>query len=445
MRVAVIGAGYVGLVTSACLADAGHTVVCVDLDAAKVEAINARRPPIHEQGLARLLARTVTERLTATADLRGAVAASAVTFITVGTPFDGQRIDLAAVEQATAAVGEALHDAVGYPVVVVKSTVVPGTTDDVVVPLLERHSGKTAGKSIGVAMNPEFLREGQAIADFMHPDRIVLGIDDARTLAVLEELYAVLPGAPVLHTTRRTAEMIKYVSNALLATLVSFANEIADLCAEVDGVDAVDVMRGVKLDRRLNPVLPDGARVTPGVLDYLDPGCGFGGSCLPKDIHALTAFAADRGVPLRLLEQVVAVNDARPLAMIRLLRRHFTDLSGRRVAVLGLAFKPGTDDLRCSPALPIVHHLREAGARVAVYDPVVDARSLDGLWSASVDRCASLTDAVRSADAVLLVTRWPEFADLPRVLDDLGVTPLVVDGRRMLEAGSVPRYEGIGR
>jgi UDPglucose 6-dehydrogenase/GDP-mannose 6-dehydrogenase len=445
MRVAIVGTGYVGLVTGACLADAGHHVTCVDVDAAKVGAINAGQPPIFEDGLQEILDRTVPARLRGTLDLTGAVRDAEMTLIAVGTPFDGERIDLSAVREAAAAIGDALGDTDAFHVVVVKSTVVPGTTDEVVVPLLEEHSGRRAGVDFGVGMNPEFLREGQAVADFKDPDRIVLGVEDDAAFAKLAELYAVFPSAPLMRTTRRTAEMVKYTANALLATLISFANEVANLCGTVDGVDVCDVMEGVKLDRRLSPTLADGTRVSPGALDYLDAGCGFGGSCFPKDVHALTAFAAGRGAPLRLLEQVVDVNEAQPLKMLDLLRRHFPELGGVKVAVLGLAFKPGTDDLRCSPALTIVDRLLAAGADVRAYDPVVGATDCARLGWDGVTSCASIEDAVRESDAVLLVTRWHEFAALPEVLAGLGADPVVVDGRRMLDAHSVPTYEGIGR
>jgi UDPglucose 6-dehydrogenase len=445
VNVSVVGTGYVGLVSGACLAKRDHAVICVDLDGAKVDSINAGRSPIHEDGLREILDVTVPGRLRATCDLRRAVLDTEITLIAVGTPFDGERIDLAALEQASADIGEALRDKPSYHVVVVKSTVVPGTTEEVVTPILERTSGKHAGGAFGVGMNPEFLREGQAVEDFMHPDRIVIGAGDDRVLNACSELYSAFPSAPLVLTTTRTAEMIKYASNALLATLISFSNDIANLCSTLGGVDASDVISGVKLDRRLSPVLPDGSRVRPGVLDYLDPGCGFGGSCFPKDIRALTAFAQTHDSPLRLLEQVMTVNDAQPLKMIRLVERHFATLSGLRVAVLGLAFKPETDDLRSSPAIPIVDHLLSSGAVVSVYDPVVrdeDLRKLD--WSAST-RSPSLAEAVRDVDVILLVTRWDEFNELPDMLAGQGRQPLVVDGRRMLQADSVTLYEGIGR
>jgi UDPglucose 6-dehydrogenase len=445
VNLSIVGAGYVGLVTGACLADKGHRVTCVDLDLAKVDAINAAASPIHEEGLAELIARNVPANLTATTDLTAAVMSTDITLIAVGTPFDGRHIDLDALERVAAAIGDILREKHAYHAVVVKSTVVPGTTEELVAAMIERRSGKTLGTSFGVGMNPEFLREGQAVADFMSPDRIVLGAEDPEVLRRCSELYAVFPDAAVVHTTTRTAEMMKYASNALLAMLISFSNDLANLCAVVGGVDACEVMAGVKLDRRLSPLLEDGTRVTPGVLEYLDPGCGFGGSCFPKDVQALTAFARTKGSPLRILEQVLAVNEEQPQKMVDLLRRRFDTLAGLRVAVLGLAFKPDTDDLRSSPAIPVVQSLRTAGADVIVYDPVVRTQDLTALGWADVGHGASLERAVTGVDAVLLVTSWAEFGALPALVAGLDRPPVIVDGRRMLPADSVPLYEGIGR
>ena len=290
MKVSIIGTGYVGLVTGACLAEKGHRVVCVDTESSKVAAITRGAAPFHEPGLDPLLARHVGKLLFATTDLRAAVLDSDLTLLAIGTPFDGQTIDLTYVRQATRQIGEALRDKQGYHVVAVKSTVVPGTTDSVVRPILEEASGKTAGIDLGVGMNPEFLSEGSAIEDFMLPDRIVLGGIDARTQDVQAELYRDFEGTPVVRTSNATAEFIKYTSNSLLATLISFSNEIANLCATVPGVDATDVMRGVHLMRELQPRGADGARVPAGINSFLFPGCGFGGSCLPKDVKALAAL-----------------------------------------------------------------------------------------------------------------------------------------------------------
>lgn len=444
MRISVIGTGYVGLVSGVCLAEKGHEVICVDLDSAKVDQINRGAPPIHEDGLEPLLRRNLGGRFRASTDLHAAVLATELSLVAVGTPFNGEQIDLRYIRDAARQIGAILKDKEGYHVVVVKSTVVPGTTDGVVAPILEEASAKQAGRDFGVGMNPEFLREGSAVEDFLQPDRIVLGALDSRTADALRALYAPFAGVDQICTTTRTAEMIKYAANSLLATMISFSNEIGNLCGVLGGVDVVDVMRGVHLDKRLSPILADGSRITPAFVTYLEAGCGFGGSCFPKDLKALVAHGQRAGLPMRLLDAVVKVNEAQPRQVLELLRRHFPKLAGLRVAVLGLAFKPGTDDIRESPALPIVRELVEQRSIVSVYDPVVSTAN-GNLPPDSVCYARSLADAVDGAEAVVLLTRWPEFRRLPELLAGQSPAPLVVDGRRMLDGSTVTRYEGIGR
>ena len=451
MRISIVGTGYVGLVTGACLADLGHQVVCVDVDGRKVEMINAKRAPIHEADLDDLLRKHVGRKLRATTDLESAVLASDVTFIATGTPFDGRQIDLSAVTQAAEQVGAALAKKGGYHAVVVKSTVVPGTTDRVVRPILERASGKHARVDFGLGMNPEFLSEGVAVEEFMNPDRIVLGGVDARTQGVLAEVYAPFDDAvPRLRVPCATAEMIKYASNALQATAISFANEIGNLCAALgDGglpIDAMDVMAGVHAMKELTPTDAAGNRVAAPITRFLSPGCGFGGSCFPKDVRALVAHAATVGTPMHLLDAVVRVNDAQPDKVLAILRRHVRRLKGARVTVLGLSFKPDTDDVRESPSLPIVSSLLAEGAVVTAHDPVAIAEARKVLPD-SVRFVGRLEEALAGEpDAVVLVTRWDEYRVVPQLLR--GMYPenprLLVDGRRMIDKDTVPCYAGIG-
>lgn len=444
MRISVIGTGYVGLVSGACFAEIGHDCTCVDVDAGKVERINRGEPPIHEEGLPKLLARHVGKSLRASTDLRAAVHATDITFIAVGTPFDGLRIDLTYVRQVAREIGEALRDKAAYHVVVVKSTVVPGTTDNVVLPEIERASGKRAGVDFGVGMNPEFLTEGVAIDDFMRPDRIVLGGVDERSIDVQRRVYAPFDKTPTLATNNKTAELIKYTSNSVLATLISFSNEIGNLCSALGGVDVADVMRGVHLARYFTSTLDDGRRVEAPITSFLWAGCGYGGSCLPKDTKALSAHGAAHGSPMPLIDAVIATNLAQPARLVDKLKSHFASLAGVRVALLGLAFKEGTDDMRESPAIPVARALAEQGARLAAYDPIAmpAARTL---LPQGVAYTASLEEALREADAVVLVTRWKEFQRVPQLLAGRANPPLVVDGRRVLEPASVARYDGIGR
>ncbi len=443
MRISVVGTGYVGLVSGVCLAEKGHEVHCVDVDQAKVDRINAGESPIHEDGLEALLKKHVGERLQASTDLDQAVRESEVSLIAVGTPFKDDAIDLRFIRQVSEAIGRVLADKEDYHVVVVKSTVVPGTTDSVVLPILEAASGKKAGEDFGVGMNPEFLREGVAVEDFMDPDRIVLGGMDERSLEVMQRMYTVFDGVDVLRTNPRTAEMIKYTANSLLATMISFANEVGNLCAATGEVDVTEVMNGVHLDKRLSPITEQG-RITPSFTTYIEAGCGFGGSCFPKDVKALVAHGRERGMPMDLLGSVIVVNEQQPMRMISLLKKHFPELKGVKVAVLGLAFKPGTDDIRESPSIPIIQALLDEESDVVGFDPVAEAE-MKHLYPAGQMRYAdSLVEAIDGVDAILLVTRWKEFDDLPEMLSTMTKAPLLVDGRRMLDKQSVEHYEGIG-
>jgi UDPglucose 6-dehydrogenase/GDP-mannose 6-dehydrogenase len=444
MKISIIGTGYVGLVSGVCLAEAGHDVVCVDVDEAKVARINAADAPIHEKGLDELLAKGCGSNFRATTELREAVLGSDLSMIAVGTPFDGEEIDLKYIRAAARQIGEVLRDKPSYHVVVVKSTVVPGTTCDVVLPILEEASGKKAGRDFGVGMNPEFLREGEAVGDFMNPDRIVLGGIDEATLDVMSELYRPFDGVDQLRTNPRSAEMIKYTANSLLATMISFSNEIGNLCAAIPDVDVTEVMRGVHLDKRLSPILPDGTRIHPSFNTYLEAGCGFGGSCFPKDVKALIAHGRKLGRDMSLLDSVVKVNLAQPEKMLELLGSHYISTADLRVTVLGVAFKPGTDDIRESPALPVIQALLDGGARVTVFDPIARGEAERHFGTGTLHYADALEDAVSDAQAVLLMTRWPEFAGLPEIFAKLAVQPLLVDGRRVIPRTAVDRYEGIG-
>jgi UDPglucose 6-dehydrogenase len=444
MKVSVLGTGYVGLISGVCLAEKGHQVVCVDIDPMKVEKTNRKIPVIHEAGLENLLKRNVPDRFSATTDLARAVLESDLSLIAVGTPFNGEEIDLGYIKEVSRQIGTVLGDKSAYHVVAVKSTVVPGTTEEVVLPILEKTSGKKAGDDFGLGMNPEFLREGMAISDFMFPDRIVIGGVDERTLDTLEALYEVFTGVDRIRTTPKTAEMIKYTANSLLATMISFSNEIGNLCAKLGNIDVVDVMKGVHLDKRLCPILPSGQRVLPQFTTYLEAGCGFGGSCFPKDVKALIAHGKKAGQPMLLLDSVVKVNEEQPQRILALLREHFPDIRGRRLAILGLAFKPGTDDMRESPAIPIVTELLAAGAVLQAFDPVAQQEARELFGEKGIVYSDTLMQAVEGAEAVLLLTRWEEFAGLPELLTGKEVQPLVIDGRRMLNKRHFRRYAGIG-
>jgi UDPglucose 6-dehydrogenase len=443
MKISIVGTGYVGLVTGACLAECGHEIICVDVDSRKVEMINSARAPIHEAGLPELLQRNAGRRLRASTDLAAAVAATELTFIAVGTPASGGKIDLKYVEAAASEIGAALRHKTTYHTVIVKSTVIPGTTVGVVRTALETASGRIAGPGFGLGMNPEFLTEGTAVADFSRPDRLVLGGIDACTQDTLRELYSNFDAAvPRIVTNPTTAEMIKYASNAVLATMISFSNEIARLCTAVGGVDAIDVMRGVHQASYFT-MRRGGERVTAPIASFLEPGCGFGGSCLPKDVTALIGQGREKGLALNLLQSVLDINRGQSDEIMRLIGRHFVSLLDVPVAILGIAFKPDTDDVRESPAFPIIRSLKAQRARLTAYDPV--ARPIGHEDLVGVKLAGSLREAIAGAEIIVLVTRWAEFSQLAGLLKELDYRPLVVDGRRMLDPPSFTNYEGIGR
>lgn len=433
MRIAMIGAGYVGLVSGACFADFGHSVCCVDKDPAKIEALKQGRIPIFEPGLAELVATNVREgRLSFTTDLSEAVEAAESVFIAVGTPSrrgDGHA-DLSYVYQAARDIASAMK---GYTVVVTKSTVPVGTGDEV-----ERIIRETRPDAdFAVVSNPEFLREGAAIADFKRPDRIVIGTEDERALAVMNEIYRplYLNQAPILDMCRRAAELTKYAANAFLATKITFINEIADLCEHV-GADVQDVARGIGLDNRIGS-------------KFLHAGPGYGGSCFPKDTLALIKTAQDHEAPIRIVEAVAAINDQRKRAMGRkVIAACGGSVRGKTVAVLGLTFKPNTDDMREAPALDIIRTLQDAGARIRAYDPEGMEAAKGMLQDVSYARDAY--DCAEGAHAVAIVTEWNMFRalDLDR-LKRVMAEPVLVDLRNIYRPEDVRRrgftYKSVGR
>lgn len=421
MRISIIGTGYVGTVTGACFAHLGNEVICVDVDPKRVESINRGVPPIYEEGLDELLKAHAGKNLSATLDYDYAVGNSDVSFICVPTPTDESgKIDLRFVREASRSIGERLKVKDSYHVVVVKSTVVPQTTQQVVTPILEEASGKKAGLDFGVGMNPEFLREGKAVHDFMHPDRIVIGGDDPKALGIIKGLYSGY-SCPILEVDTKTAEMIKYVSNAFLATKISFSNEVGNICKRL-GIDTYKVMEGVGLDARISPY-------------FLNSGLGFGGSCFPKDVKALIGKASEIDYEPILLKTVLKVNDGQPHMLISLLKKHVPDLKDKRIAVLGLAFKNDTDDIRESRAIPVIGSLLAEGAKVAAYDPMA-TENMKKVYP-NIEYAKTADKALEGADACIIATEWAEFKKLDSFKSMR--KPVVIDGRRMVD----PRGKGI--
>ncbi|MFA5333183.1 MAG: UDP-glucose/GDP-mannose dehydrogenase family protein [Candidatus Nanoarchaeia archaeon] len=402
MNLAIIGTGYVGLTSGICFASKGHIVKCIDIDSKKVGLINSKISPIYEEGMAELLAKVIDNgNLKATIDAKSAINESEVVFICVGTPSlkDGS-INLDYIKQAAKTVADNLNS---YKVIVVKSTVVPKTTEEVVGKIL-----KESGKEFGLCMNPEFLKEGSAIKDFLEGDRIVLGVGDKKTESVMRKVYERF-SQKIFVTTPRTAEMIKYANNSFLATKISFANELGNLCKKL-GIDTYTVMDGIGMDDRINR-------------KFLNSGAGFGGSCFPKDVKAIVSKGLAEAEPMILLRAVIKVNELQPLKMVELLKKHI-NIVGGKIGILGLAFKKGTDDLREAPSLIIIDELLRQKAKVIAYDPEA-MNHAKKIFGERISYAKNSNEVINSSDAVLIVTEWDEFKNL-----DFG-KKIVIDGRRM--------------
>ena len=408
-----------GLVTGLCLAESGFEVVCIESIRERVSALNSSTVPFHEDGLGTLLRSNLrSKRFIASNDMRS-IKRTDMTLVCVGTPSrpDGS-LDTKEVLSAASQIGRIIRDKPDYHVVAVKSTVPPGTLESKVIPLIERESGKKHGEEgFGAASNPEFLREGNAVHDFLHPDRIVIGTREHRAFGALSDLYAPID-APMIKVTPPAAEMIKLASNAFLAAKVSLINEIGNVCKEL-GIDVREVAEGIGMDRRIGP-------------DFLRAGCGFGGSCFPKDVKGLAEVTRRNGVEPLMLDSIIEVNEGQPLRMVELLERHMK-IKGGKIGILGLAFKPGTDDVREAPSLRIAKELLRKGAKLYVHD----FQAMDG-FRREVPKaitCGSPEDCVRLSDAILVLTEWPGYAD-PSLYGD----KLVIDGRGVTKT---KEYDGV--
>jgi UDPglucose 6-dehydrogenase len=426
-RISVIGTGYVGLCTAIGFAHKGYTVIASDSDAEKVAKINSGIAPFHEPNIENLLGETIRNgTLKCFVDqTEKAVFGTDLTFIVVGTPnkSDGS-IDLQYIEAAANDIGKALSTKDNYHLVIVKSTVVPGATQNVVKPILEEESGKECGRDFGLCMNPEFLRQGSAFEDTLFADRVVIGSQDQMSGDLLECLYRDFYGEktpPIIRTSLATAELIKYASNSFLATKVSFVNMIANVCERIPSADVKTVAAAMGLDKRIGTL-------------FLDAGIGYGGSCFPKDVKALIAYSRKLGYNPKLLEAVEDINSAQPLKAVQLCREELGTLKGKRIAILGLAFKPDTDDMREARSIPIISGLKKEGARVVAYDPAAIPVA-KALFKSSIEYANSANECLRGADCCILVTEWEEFKQLaPEDFIKNMRNPVLVDGRRIYSA-----------
>lgn len=452
MKVTIIGTGYVGLVTGVSLALNHNNVTCIGRTQSKIDDINMGASPFFEPGLDTLLKKAVdTKSMHASTDFAKSVAKADVVIIAVGTPTVDNKIDLSQIKEVSKAIGRAIADTSKYCVIVVKSTVIPGTTDKVVLPLIEQYSRKKVGVHFGLAMNPEFLREGNAVEDSMDPDRIVIGQFDKKSGERLSKMYQHF-SCPKLLVSIKTAEMTKYASNALFATMISYSNEIARICEATDDVDVVDVWRGVHMDHRLEPsqskIVIKENRIVPGLVNYLYSGCGYGGSCFPKDTKALAQYSHNLGLDNGLISQVIEINRTQPLRVVALLAKKIKKIKASRIAILGLTFKENTDDMREAPSIPIIKKLIAEGATVICHDPIISKNNNQNIQNLGAHIVSTVEDALSKADAAIILTPWHEYKSLsPNIFKKLMKKPVIIDARRIFnksisELGIT--YAGIG-
>ena len=438
--ISVVGVGYVGLCTAVGFASKGYKVIAVEVDADKAAKINQGVPPFHEPGLPEKLEASVTNGnlVCLVNQTDKAVQETDLTYVAVGTPskLDGS-IDLKYIESAAHNIGKAIKKKDAYHITIIKSTVVPGTTQNVVKPILEKESGKECGVGFGLCMNPEFLRQGSAFQDTINADRVVIGSFDKRSGDVLESLCRNFYSArvpPIIRTTLSTAELIKYASNAMLATKISFINTIANICEKIPGADVKTVALAMGMDKRIGPL-------------FLDAGLGYGGSCFPKDVKALIACAKATGYNPELLDSVENVNHTQPLKAVQLAKELLGSLKAKNIAILGLAFKPDTDDMREARVVPIVNQLLAEGANVTAYDPVA-TEVAKSIFQIKIHYATSAVECLKNADAAILVTEWEEFKKLtPEDFTKNMKQPILVDGRRIYDPetyGEKLKFAAIG-
>ncbi len=425
MNISVIGAGYVGLITAAGLSEKGHNVTCVDLQKQKIDAINTGKTPIYEEGLEEILQKNIGKTLKATTNLKKAIQSTDATFICVQTPADFEgAVDLRSIKKVAKHTGKTLKEKDTYHIIVIKSTVPPGTTEEIIIPILKENSTKIPGKDFGVLMSPEFLREGIAIKDFLNPDRVIIGASDDKAATTIKEIYKDF-NCPIFQTNPRTAEMIKYASNIFLATKISFINDIGNVCKKLN-IDAYDVAEGLSLDQRISP-------------HFLNAGLGWGGSCFPKDIRGLVHKSRELGYEPKLVAGVIEINEEQPKIMVRLGKQKLGTLNNKKTTVLGLAFKPDTDDVRDSQAFPVIEFLLKEDAHVTVYDPKAMENAKKTLDN-RVIFADTAKEALQDADIAFITTGWNEFKKLD--FNEMKQKN-IIDGRNILRNRKDLNYEGL--
>tara|TARA_Y100000310_G_scaffold345466_1_gene465311 strand:- start:21704 stop:23068 length:1365 start_codon:yes stop_codon:yes gene_type:complete len=447
MNIIIVGVGYIGLVTGLCFAKLGHNVHFFDTDKDKINKLKNGKLIFYEPKVKELLEETKS-RIHFSDELND-LSENDIIFICTGTPTIDNKIDLSYVKKSAEKIGGLLKSKSEYKIIVIKSTVLPGTTKNIVLPILEKFSDKKAGKDFGLCMNPEFLREGSAVEDFLYPDRIVIGSSDDKGGKIMSDFYAaIFENVDILNTNLTTAEIVKYASNSFFPLLISFSNEIANICETVEEkADVEDVLNALWLDKRISPII-DGKRVDPGIIRYIKAGCGFGGSCFPKDLRAFLQFSKGLNYEPKLLESILHINDTQIIRLIKRAEAAIGDLSSKVIAVLGLSFKPDTDDIRDSPSIKLISELLKKNAKIKAHDPVAIENTKKILGNEeNLEFYNDAFDALKEADVCFVVTSWKDYFNITQ--DDFKKFmkgAVVIDCRRIYNPNKMQeiRYIGTG-
>lgn len=442
MKVSIIGSGYVGLVTAACFSDIGHIVTCVDKNKTIVDQLKSSRVHFYEKGLSKMIKKNVkSKNLEFSSSLKSSYFNSDIIMIAVGTPFKENSIDLSYIKSCAKEVALLLKHDKKFRVICVKSTVVPGTTLDFIKKIIEKNSGKKFKKDFGLASNPEFLAEGTAVKDFQNPDRVVIGIEDIKSKEKMAKLYLKYGNTDKIFTNINTAEFIKYVSNFYLAMNISFSNEISNLTNAISNVDVLDVLKGLHLDKRLSPIIKN-KRLSPGLMNFIHPGVGFGGSCFPKDLKALYSFSKKNKLKSKLLKSVIDINDKQFLEIFSIAKKRIKTFKNKKILVLGLSFKPQTSDVRESPSIKIIKKLISLGARVCAHDPKAINEFKKVYTNKNLSFEKNLEKAINFSNIVFLLTSWPEYQEFLEMNSKKNT--ILFDGRRFIQKNLLKNYYGIG-
>tara|TARA_A100001015_G_C15010652_1_gene722921 strand:- start:1048 stop:2379 length:1332 start_codon:yes stop_codon:yes gene_type:complete len=441
MKISIIGMGYVGLITGLGFCNYGHKVICLEKNKKKINDLNNNKDIIYEPGLKKILKKHLNKNFFASQDFKEIILNTDVTFIAVGTPFENGKFSIKYLKSAAKEIGLSIKNKKKYHVIVIKSTILPGTTDTIIKKQIEKYSGKKAGKNFGLSMNPEFLREGEAINDFINSDRIVIGHDNLKTQSIVKKIYKKFKNVPIITTNNKTAELIKYTSNSLLANLISFSNEISNIADKIGGINFDEVLSGVELDRRITKKI-NNKLVTPGIVSYLEPGCGFGGSCFPKDVKALSFLASRLNVNNYVLKSIIKTNEEQINKIEDIVLKNIKQKK-KNILILGLAFKPNTDDIRESPSIKLIKKLlKNKKIIIEVFDPVAENNTRK-IFKDSIKYSTSLSQSTKNKDIIIVMTKWQIFKGLNNLLPK-NSNSLIIDPRRFLKKNRFKNYSAFG-